>query len=507
MVNIAVVSTSIVLSVAITVLNSGCLFVLLSRKRQRPASSLLLASLLIIHIIQGIIVIPFYTVKRWNIEGEPVCSIFRFTYLLTNYLSCITILLISLDRFVAIRFPLHYRVRAINSCVLKVMAGSWVYVLALCLIPFWNSDDECIYNPSKIWSVVMLSWNTFTPFLIIIFIYTYISRKSFVFVRNCERRRCRQKGERPQQRKRRSVVSMKAFLSKEFGAAKVAILITVSYIVCWGPSFMYYMLKNTCEHCFSKSFKNSSTEDNLNYAMKILTLIDGLAAPTIYCLRNMDVVNRGRKSFRSFTESVSRNLTSRRTVVTLESTTSQIDTQMSWNKEEIIENRALSPIPDTENVINGLDRGGACDATEEKHMMMNSEKHAFQKIDLSYVLLIEQQLPSQGRARISGNENEALLRSPHDSTNDKQPYESIDEVERCTDNVVQENMIVAVSRRDSTLKGSKDSRNFTDSLKNMGRQVEIESSPGDTQPLLTTSDQSSSSDQSSDSKEETTFIS
>ena len=507
MVNIAVVSTSIFLSVAITVLNSGCLFVLLSRKKQRPASSLLLASLLIIHIIQGVIVIPFYTVKRWDIEGEPVCSIFRFSYLLTNYLSCITILLISLDRFVAIRFPLHYRVRAINSFVLKVMAASWLYVLALCLIPFWNSDDECIYNPSKIWSVVMLSWNTFTPFLIIIVIYSYISRKSFVFVRNCERRRCRQKGERPPRQKRRSVISMRAFLSKEFGAAKVAVLITVSYIICWGPSFMYYMLKSTCKHCFSKSFKDSLTEKNLNYAMKILTLVDGLAAPTIYCLRNMDVVNRGRRSLRSFTQSMSRTLTSRRTVVTLESISSQTDTQISWNKEEIIENRTLSPIPDTENLTNGLDKGDTCDATVEKRKMMNSKEQDFQKIDLNHVPLIEQQLPSQGRACISGNENETLLRSTNDITNCKPQCNSIKEIERCTDDVAQENMIVTMSRRDSGQSGSKDSGNYTDSLKNIGKQLVMESPPSDTQPLLNASDQSSSSDQSSDSKEETTFIS
>ena len=403
MVLVLEVFSLIFFSVVITLLNSGCLFVLLPRKRQRPASSLLLASLLIIHIIQGIIVVPFFILKRWNIVAEPVCSVFRFSSLLTNYLSCITILLISLDRFVAIRFPLHYRARAINPCVLKVMAGSWVYVLALCLIPFWNSDNECIYNPSKIWSVVMLSWNTFTPFLIMIFIYTYISRKSFVFFKNCERRRSRQKGQRPSRRKRTSVISMRAFWFKEFGASKVALLITISYIICWGPSFIYYMLKSTCKHCFSESFKNSSTENNLNYAMKFLTFVGGLAAPTIYCQRNVDVLNKGARSFRLFTESISRNLTSRRTVVTPESASSQIDTQMSWNNEEIIENRALSPIPDTENVINGLDRGGASDATEEKQVMMNSEEDTFQKIDLNHVLLIEQHLPSQGRVCISGN--------------------------------------------------------------------------------------------------------
>ena len=303
MVNTDVVSALIVLSLVIILLNSGCLVVLLSSKKRLRVSSLFLATLLTIHIIQGIVVIPLYTAKRWKLDNitakVAVCDAFRFSYLLTNYLSCITILLISIDRFFAIRFPLKYRVHATRSCAFKIIAASWIYVLLLCLIPFTNTDGECNHNPSKIWAISMLSCNTFFPFVIIIIANKYISKKCHVFVKNLERRRCIQTCEQLAEKRRFNIRSMTSPTSKEFAAAKVAVLIVTSYIICWGPSFIYYMLKNTCKQCFAPSFKDSSMEEQLNYAMKFFTLADGLVAPIIYCLRNIKLSKTTRHSAHS----------------------------------------------------------------------------------------------------------------------------------------------------------------------------------------------------------------
>ena len=372
MVNVAVVSALLILSLAIILLNSGCLFMLLSSEKRRRISSLLLASLLIIHIIQGVVVIPLYTAKRWKISNKTakvaVCDSFRFSYLLTNYISCITILLISLDRFCAIRFPLKYRVRASAATAVKSIAASWTYVIALCLIPFRNHCGKCNYSPSTIWSVSMLSVNTFLPFLIIIFIYTYISRKSFIFVRRSERRRCIQKREKLPNARRKSAVSLATFLSKEFAAAKVAVLITASYIVCWGPSFMYYMLKNTCKSCFAPSFKDSSLEEKLDYAMKFLTLVDGLAAPIIYCLRNASLYKNRRMPFNSLvSRSTIKDRSASSTVkLALDSVSSETHTQrFSFREGRATQTDTASSIPDKGD-LSADDQDNISDATDQR---------------------------------------------------------------------------------------------------------------------------------------------
>lgn len=285
--NIVIIVLSIVLSVSVTLLNSGCLFAILYTREQHRVASLLIASLLGSHVIQGIIVIPLYVVKCWEEDISFASDSFLFSYLLTNYMSCLTVLLISLDRFLAIRFPLSYRVHASKSHASRLIVALFFYVLILCLIPFGSRNAKRTYAPSKDWTVFMLLFNTALPFLIIIATYVYISRKSYLFVINCDRRRIMQtKDIRPTPRGR----SKSLFLTKEFATAKIAVIIAISYIICWGPSFMYYLLEKLCEHCFSKSFSESQTKKNFSFAMKFLTMIDGLVAPVIYCLRNKIII-------------------------------------------------------------------------------------------------------------------------------------------------------------------------------------------------------------------------
>lgn len=488
MFNIAVVSALIILSLAIILLNSGCLFILISSKKRCRMSSLLLASLLIIHIIQGVIVIPLYTAKRWKLSNKiakvAVCDSFRFSYLLTNYMSCITILLISLDRFCAIRFPLEYRVRASKGTALKSIAASWIYVTILCLVPFRNHGEKCNHSPSKIWSVSMLSFNTFLPLLIIIVVYTYISRKSFVFVRRSERRRCLQKREKLHDARRKSAVSLAAFLSKEFAAAKVAVLITASYIVCWGPSFMYYMLKNTCKHCFAPSFKDSSLEENLNYAMKFMTLVDGLAAPIIYCLRNTTMCKNPKTSFNSCVSRLTDKDCSARSHSTVKLTlgivSSEIHTlRSSYKAERKTETDTSSSIRDKDDFSDGY-QDSNCDATDQRQvLLMASEQDEYQS--LTGVL----------QEKTSEDANEILMQSLHGSMNRNPSSDSLQEKEEHAIPTIEVDSVdVKTGRWNSPQIDVKDSGSIRLSSGSISKQKEIGDSPDDIQPLLHTSERS-----------------
>ena len=284
MVDIAVVTCLIILSVSVTSLNIGCLYLMFSTCQQRRTAATLIASLLVAHMIQGVVVMPLYTLKRWDITNRLakiiICDSFRFSYIFTNYVSCIAVLLISLDRFLAIIAPFKYRVRATTSSAKKAIIGSWIYILILCLIPFASDHGKCHYEPSRDWTVLMLLGNTALPFVTITAVYSVICRKSRQFLRNQERRRSQQLS--PDQITSRR--TLRVILTKEFAAVKVAFIITICYIICWGPSFMYYLLRKLCPKCFPGDFEGSLTEKRLGYAMKFLTMIDGIIAPSVYCL-------------------------------------------------------------------------------------------------------------------------------------------------------------------------------------------------------------------------------
>ena len=319
-------SCLISLSAIIIALNSVCLFIIVKTPILRNrASSYPVASLLFTHLLQGIFVTPMYAAKRWNIEDITIkgitCDLFRFSYMITNYASCLTLVVISIDRLLAIKYPLKYNIYVTNARMVITLALAWIYVIVLCSIPFipQAKKEGCKYRPQKEWTTAMLIGNTLFPFVVFACCYLYI----FAIARNVIRRRIKNNSVHEttidefngstyinttqdtessnMPRKRKTTISFRRFRSRksnrsmryEFMATKMSFIIIIVYIICWGPSFMYYLLHSVCPKykCYPKSFKDSRTEEVLNLFIKLLTFADAIAAPLIYCWKH--------KAFRS----------------------------------------------------------------------------------------------------------------------------------------------------------------------------------------------------------------
>ena len=266
----------IITSLLVTLVNLFCITVIIYTKRLHKAAHLAISSLLLAHLLQGILVIPSYAVKRSKITKDHlVCDIFRFTYFLTNYASCLTLVLISLDRCLSVVIPLRYKIWITQKRMLLWISSIWIYVLCLCLIPFVLSDhSKCNYHPSKVWTLVMLLGHTMIPFLIVLSCYAIIFSK----VRTVLRQR-RTQSERIERRLARR---------KQWDKSKTTIIIVFFYILCWGPSFVYYTTLMLCPEnvCFSQAYLKSDSEGHVTFSMKYLTFADGVIAPLLYCFSN-----------------------------------------------------------------------------------------------------------------------------------------------------------------------------------------------------------------------------
>ncbi len=264
-----------ILSIVVIFFNSLGIYVIIKTPTLRHHSILAIANLLLVHLIQGTIVIPFYIVKRLNIKDAsisgPACSLFRFSYMITNYVACITLLLISVDRLCAVKWPLIYKSTMKNRKMKLAILGIWIYVLILCLLPFiWGvkAGKSCVYRPTKEWSIAMLAINTFVPLLLICACYVAIFQTA---------------------RKSNTAASGARQAKIALRIAKVSAVVVSAFLVCWGPSFMYYMLVSTCSSCFSSGFKDSRIEKDLTFMMKFFTFLDGVLAPLIYCLMHRGI--------------------------------------------------------------------------------------------------------------------------------------------------------------------------------------------------------------------------
>ena len=272
------VVVSIISAILVTLINVYCVVIIIRSRKVRSPPHMTIFSLLLGHALQGIFVIPCYAAKKSGIyKNTIVCEIFRFSYLLTNYWCCLSVLVITIDRFIGVQFPLKYKFWVTTKRLSRVLFCVWLYVLILCLIPFAPSDSKtCKYNPQKQWVITMLIVNTLIPLIVIMIFYIFIFKKIKMVLKD------------------KGLMEVKKS-TKESKRAKITFFIVGTYVLCWGPSLFYYLLLNLCHNtCFHKDFHDSKAEEIVGFLIKFLTFIDGLIGPLIYCCasRNFNMLRK-----------------------------------------------------------------------------------------------------------------------------------------------------------------------------------------------------------------------
>ncbi|XP_047142363.1 beta-1 adrenergic receptor [Hydra vulgaris] len=262
-------------------INSYCLVIILLSQKLHKSSNIAVSSLIFAHLIQGLFVIPLYILKRSNVQSSLVCDLYRFSYMLTNYAACLSLLIITLDRFLHLKMPFKYRVYSTVYRMRIVLLCMWIYTLGLCLIPFANKTSNCYYNPTDVWTASMLICNTCVPFFIAITLYIMIFKKAWNI----------------QKRKRINKNLKFTYLNKSIRV----FLIIFCFLICWGPSCVYYLLNSLCYSlCFNKKYHNTSIENGVTLFMKIMTFLDGIVAPLLYCVGNRSFKSASRMTTTRF---------------------------------------------------------------------------------------------------------------------------------------------------------------------------------------------------------------
>ena len=85
---VTVISILATTAVLVLILNLFCVMIVFrNRKLRRKPSSILIANLLTMHLLQALATMPFYALKRLpETNSRFVCSGFRFFYLFTFYI-------------------------------------------------------------------------------------------------------------------------------------------------------------------------------------------------------------------------------------------------------------------------------------------------------------------------------------------------------------------------------------------------------------------------------------
>ncbi|XP_065648226.1 C-X-C chemokine receptor type 2 [Hydra vulgaris] len=292
----AAVTFLIVLAVAAIFLNSLCIYIIRATKslKNRP-SSMLILNLLMIHLFQGLVVLPLYAAKKFTIKSifwaRFVNNSFRVTYMITFYGTVLGVFCISIDRFLATYWLNLYKPRVTVKRVCIGLFLLWAYIFALCMIPFVPASQSksnktfitmYFYKQQEEWVLFMLLFNTALPYCLVVIMYTYIIYRLRVLSDN----HTKSGGKILQQN---GTLKMRDKDLKRYRqVAYLTVVLTVSYGVFWTPSFIYYPLLSFCKSCFPKKFGGSNLEEHLGFITKYLAFFDAVAAPLIYCFYHAD---------------------------------------------------------------------------------------------------------------------------------------------------------------------------------------------------------------------------
>ncbi|CAB3981929.1 histamine H2 receptor-like [Paramuricea clavata] len=286
-------SVTIVLAVFIVlsvVGNSLVCFVFYKQPNLRRVVYYPVISLAIADLLCGTLAMPAYIAKK-HVRGGWwegfTCDVFRFTYFFTEYASVLSLMAISIERYIAVSKPVTHRTWLTKRKMTAFLVGSWLDAAIVSVLPFFwrrGTDDEpCIYDPTREWSLMVIGMNVFTPFLIMLFCHIYTVSFALRYSRK-RKLELLAKGNNPTSPQYdwqpATELRDKNTLKRERDITRTLGLVVGVFVLCWGPSTFYYFIQMVCPHCFMPAFK--SVKPIFNAVVKLMTFLNSCVNPLIY---------------------------------------------------------------------------------------------------------------------------------------------------------------------------------------------------------------------------------
>lgn len=313
--------------------NVGTLVIVVSNRsmRRRP-SYVPIISFLLGSGIQGATAFPLYVFKKLANDLEipdGICDAYRIPYFYCGHIMKLSLFYVSIDRLFAIKSPYIYREKMSTKRFAIVIVISWLVTLFIDLVPFLASTnfvDECNYRPNHEWGFSVIILFNIIPLLTIIICYSMIchvalridttdrqlayiytpqesqqSNKQTDLVKHETnigdyRQHCHQDNSSKTQKRCtceatarcitcRTSIQLKRFQhGLEMKATKTSFVLIITYIFCWGPLGVFYMMDHFCDYCYS------AKDDLTAFRMwvKILAFTSSFSAPLTYCWWNQE---------------------------------------------------------------------------------------------------------------------------------------------------------------------------------------------------------------------------
>lgn len=278
-----------------------CVATSLSPNLRKATTSLFILSLAISDLVTAILAIPFdvYVILANGLwfHGEAACNIWTTAYLLTIPTSNLTLLVLSIDRYMTLREPLN-QFRGGQSMsrgrILCYIAALWIYTLVCALLPhtgwkMWRlrptsvNGGICIFNGSRLYNILVSVLHFIVPALTMCIIYIMIYQQI--------RRHTR--AVRPIDSPVAQNTQANLLLQRNIRAAKrIAVIVSV-FLLCWVPFSILSIIGNMCNQCLVQ------IPHEVFYVTLMTGYLNTALNPFLYSFNNRNFMDSYKRLFRA----------------------------------------------------------------------------------------------------------------------------------------------------------------------------------------------------------------
>ncbi|CAL1274154.1 unnamed protein product [Larinioides sclopetarius] len=244
----------------------------------RTVTNFLIVSLAISDLLVGLAVLPYSisleVLEVW-IFGELWCQMWLAVDVWLCTASILNLCAISIDRYLAITRPVHYRTIMSTMKVRLLIAAVWMLSFIICFPPLvgWNdrvqdSEEICALITNQGYVIYSALGSFYIPMLVMLFFYYRIYVVALKTSRALDRgfrtdhsvtdspsagrgndeQRNGRSGNHNKSSKRNARWHAKRFRT-EAKATKTVGIIVGGFILCWLPFFTVYLIMGFCETC------------------------------------------------------------------------------------------------------------------------------------------------------------------------------------------------------------------------------------------------------------------
>ena len=220
--------------------------------------------------------------------NKTLCQSHLVLDIMCGTASILSLAVISVERYVAVVYPLHYNGSVTPSRAKYALGGIWAYsvlVSSIILLSFVapgedNLRDRCLFIGREYATFISLA-SFILPLGVMVAAYSIIFMVALGQARRIDSMSPGQvlpeEGAESTQRRSRATQSGSTKLKRELKAAKTVTIIMGTHILCWCPLFVFLLVHSYCPSC-----RNSSSMEIVLYVSLVLRYLNTLANPVIY---------------------------------------------------------------------------------------------------------------------------------------------------------------------------------------------------------------------------------